>query len=268
VLDWNAIMLATTQGQPPFHQARFGAITQLAVFEAVNAITGDYDPCLGTIGAPPGASPEAAAVAAAHRALRNYFPAAAPTLDAARTASLAAIPDGPSKDDGIAVGETAAAAMIALRADDGSAPPQFHTPPSSAPWEWQLTPSCTPAGGIFLHWRDVTPFGISSSQQFRAAPPPGLTSHQYAQDHNELRKVGGVASTHRPPDRADVARFCAVVLPPVMWNQIAAQLAAARRTSLSELTSVRIPFSLFSLMVPETLPARLRRPRADERTAG
>src|SRR6476646_7736660 len=72
VLDWNAIMQATVTTQPPFPQARFAAITQLAVFEAVNSITHDYQPYLGTITAPPGASPEAAAIAAAHTVLRLY----------------------------------------------------------------------------------------------------------------------------------------------------------------------------------------------------
>src|SRR5262245_37580555 len=115
VLDWNAIMTTTVVGQNPFFQARFAAITEVAVFEAVNAITGDYEPYLGTITAPPGASAEAAAVAAAHGVLKNYFPSSAASLDAARASSLAAIPDGQAKDDGIAVGEAAAAAMIANR---------------------------------------------------------------------------------------------------------------------------------------------------------
>ena len=81
VLDWNAIMMNTISGQNPFAQARFAAITEAAVFEAVNAITGDYEPYLGTITAPPGASAEAAAVAAAHGVLKHYFPAAV-SLDA------------------------------------------------------------------------------------------------------------------------------------------------------------------------------------------
>src|SRR5688572_9794450 len=74
VSDWNAIMVTTASGQNPFAQARIAAITQLAVFEAVNAITGAYHLYLGTIAAPRGASPEAAAVAAAHAVLKNYFP--------------------------------------------------------------------------------------------------------------------------------------------------------------------------------------------------
>ena len=98
VLDWNAIAVSTvvSQGQSPFAQARFMAITQLAVFEAVNAITGDYKPYLGTITAPAGASADAAAIAAAYSVLKNYFPLA-PKLDDAYAASLAAIPEGPAK---------------------------------------------------------------------------------------------------------------------------------------------------------------------------
>ncbi len=97
VLDWNNIMVATVSGQNPFSQARFAAITQLAVFEAVNAVTGHYTPYLGTISAPPGSSAEAAAIAAAHTVLKNYFPAAVASLDAARANSLASIPDGPGE---------------------------------------------------------------------------------------------------------------------------------------------------------------------------
>jgi hypothetical protein len=95
VLDWNEVMVRTTAGETPFAQARFAAITQLAVFEAVNAIARDYVPYLGTIFAPHGASAEASAVAAAHGVLRNYFPGSAASLDAARLNSLAAIPEGP-----------------------------------------------------------------------------------------------------------------------------------------------------------------------------
>lgn len=66
VLDWNAIAVSTVSGQNPFAQARFMAITQLAVFEAVNAITGDFKPYLGTVVAPAGTSVDAAAVSAAY----------------------------------------------------------------------------------------------------------------------------------------------------------------------------------------------------------
>src|SRR5688572_14839248 len=77
VLDWNKIAIETAiaNGANPFQQARFGGIVQLAVFGAVNAVTREYGPYLGTIVAPAGASAEAAAVGAAHRVLSTYFPA-------------------------------------------------------------------------------------------------------------------------------------------------------------------------------------------------
>src|ERR1700687_3348211 len=107
VLDWNAIAVdtAVANKQNPFAQARYGAIVQLAVFEAVNAITGDYEPYLGTITAPPGASAQAAAIEAAYQVLINYFPASASTLSAAYLNSMAQIPDGQAKIDGIATGD-------------------------------------------------------------------------------------------------------------------------------------------------------------------
>jgi hypothetical protein len=183
VRDWNAIMVATVSGQNPFAQARFAAITQLAVFEAVNAITGAYEPYCGTISAPPGASPEAPSVAAAHAVLRTCFPASSASLDVARATSLASIPDGQAEVDGIAVGEAAAAAMIAARSDDGSAPPRFHLPASSDPGVWQPTPSCPPAGGVLLAgatWRRSRSGAPGRSarsrpRRSRAAPTPATS---------------------------------------------------------------------------------------------
>ena len=177
VLEWNAIMLSTVANTNPFFQARFAAITQLAVFESVNAIDNDYRPYLGTITPPPGASAEAAAVAAAHKVLENYFPADSGPLDTAFKASLDGIADA-GKQDGIAFGEKVAQTLIGLRANDGSAPPQWYKPTSSAPGEWQPTPSCPPAGGILLQWGKLRPFAIKSTDQFRSGPTPALTSER------------------------------------------------------------------------------------------
>ena len=250
VSDWNAIMQSTVATQNPFAQGRFAAITQLAVFEAVNAISGDYAPYLGTISAEPGASPDAAAVAAAHRVLVNYFPAAAPTLDAARAASLDDIPDGAAKEAGITVGEAAAVAMIASRANDGSAPPAFHTPAPPTPGEWQRTAGCPPAGGILRHWGNVVTFGLEDGSQFRADPPPSLTSAKYSNDYREVSMVGGVNSTERPADRAEVARFYNVVLAVATWNPAVRQVADAQGASLSEKARA---FALLNMAISDAL---------------
>ena len=240
VLEWNTIAVRTAieNGQNPFAQARFAAIVQLAVFEAVNAITGDYKPYLGTITARPGASTEAAAIQAAYRVLSTYFPASAGALDAERATSLNLIADGPGKDDGIATGEAAALAMIALRASDGSSPPQVKVPGSAVPGEWQATPSCPIVNGIAVgtgfHWQNVTPFGISRASDFLLDPPPALTSNKYAKAYNELVSVGSKDSTQRPQDRSDVALFYAASSPTLVFNQAARQVAEAQGRSLSE----------------------------------
>jgi membrane-associated phospholipid phosphatase len=240
VLDWNVIAVntAVTNGQNPFAQARYAAIVQLAVFESVNAITGEYHPYLGTIVAPPSASPEAAAIQAAYHVLNTYFPMSASTLAAERAKSLASIPDGQAKTDGIATGDAAALAMIALRANDGSSPAQFKIPGPPVPGEWQATPSCPivngVAVGIAFQWQNITPFGIRRASDFLLDPPPALTSRAYTKAYNEVMTVGGIDSTERPQDRANVALFYAAASPTQVFNQAVQQVAQERWHSLSE----------------------------------
>src|SRR6202453_2363818 len=239
VLDWNVIAVntAVTNGQNPFAQARYAAIVQLAVFESVNAITGEYHPYLGTIVAPPSASPEAAAIQAAYHVLNTYFPMSASTLAAERAKSLASIPDAQAKTDGIATGDAAALAMIALRANDGSSPAQFKIPGPAAPGEWQATPSCPivngVAVGIAFQWQYITPFGVPRASDFLLDPPPALGSPAYTKAYNEVMTVGGVDSTERPQDRANVALFYAAASPTQVFNQAVQQVAQERWQSLS-----------------------------------
>lgn len=233
VVEWNGIMLETVAGQSSVNEPRLGAITQLAVFEAVNSITREYQPYLGTIKPERGASAEAAAVAAAHRVLKHYFPAKASTLDEAREKSMAQILDGPAKMRGTKVGEAAADAMIELRSADGATPAEFYLPTSSRPGAWQPTPSCSPNGGAFKHWANVQPFGIVRSNQFKIPGPPSLKSKRYARAFNELKKYGSAESVYRPADRSDVARFYASVLTIGTWNPAVTQVATAQGRSMT-----------------------------------
>ena len=260
VLHWNEIAVRTLTTQnpalSPFAQARFAAIVQLAVFEAVNAVTGDYEGYLGSAAAPTGlsisaaagSSAEAAAIAAAHAVLVNYFPGSAALLNADRDASLAALPNGAPKTNGIAAGQAAAAALIALRAADGSSPLTNYLPAPSVPGDWDITPGCptTPGGaqlgGILFNWGDVRPFGIPQPatghwyEPFRPVPPPALTSNEYAKDYNEVKAAGSAAATaaERSADRATVARFFGALSPTFLFHTAARQIAAARGDSLSE----------------------------------
>ena len=234
VLQWNEIAITTIGAQPPFPSSRFMAMVSLAVFDAVNAITGRYEPYLEGIAAPGDTSTEAAAITAAHGVLKAFFPAAGDSLDRQRDGSLASIPDGPAKGNGIAVGEAAAAAMIAERTGDGSTPAQFYAPTSSDPYEWQRTPSCSPAGGAFVHWANVRPFGIVSSSQFRAEPPPALTSGTYTRDFNEVLTFGASDRPNRAQHYTNVARIYGSQPPHQGWNSVARQIISTRDDEITD----------------------------------
>jgi hypothetical protein len=234
VLKWNEIAARTVTATNPFNQARIMAITQLAVFEAVNAVTGEYEPYLAPpTAASPGASADAAGVIAAHKVLTNYFPAAIPALDAARDSDLGAIPNGPAKTAGVAVGMSAANAMIALRANDGSAtPPLTNIPSSTVPGDYQLTTGCT--ASLFFNWPGVTPFAIRSPADFLLPRPPSMTSQMYTKDYYEVHTVGASNSTDRPPDRTEVVRLYAGTSPNFALSMATRQISVAKGLSLSE----------------------------------
>lgn len=238
VLTWNEIAVNTAIGQNPFVQARTNAVVALAVFEAVNTITGDYEPYLGTFTAPAGASVDAAAAAAAWKVLRTYFGGSAAALDAALANTLNGIPNGQAKDDGQQLGIAVGAAMVALRANDHSSPAKFKTPGPAVAGEWQATPSCPVINGVAvganLHWREVTPFGVSSVNDFILPPPPGITTSQYAKDLAEVASVGLDTSVTRPADRADVARFYAASSPTYLFSLALRQVSEQKNRSLSE----------------------------------
>jgi hypothetical protein len=236
VTDWNEIMQATVSVAPtnPVIQSRWDAIVQLAVFEAVNSIVGDYEPYLGVVDAPAWASPDAAAIAAAHRTLVTLRPASTATLDPLRAAALAAIPDGPEKDAGIAAGEDAALALLLLRADDGSAEAAtVPYTPGTEPGDWRPAPPAN-APAFLPGWGLVTPFGLTSGDQFRLPAPPALQTGLYANDYNEVKLLGRIDSPFRPQDRTDVARFYAGTTPVQVWNPAARQASAAQGKSLTE----------------------------------
>src|SRR5262249_20021028 len=144
VLMWNEhAMTAIANSQirtGGARQTRAGAMVQAAVHDALNAIDHRYEPYAIDFTAPANASADAAVAAAAHDTLLGMFPYEQTTLDALYDASLAGIADGQSKMDGIWAGQNAAAAILAARANDNSAPNTSYTYGEPAPGVYQSTP--------------------------------------------------------------------------------------------------------------------------------
>lgn len=239
VTEWNKIMQDTvtvpgvaggTPATNPNHQTRWGAIVQLAVFEAVNSIDRSYEPYIAYLDVSPDASLDAAVIIAAHDTLVALRPNSTATLDGLRDAALAEIDDGPEKEAGKAVGAAAAVAMLALRADDGWDDPIPYTP-GTDPGDWQPLPGQTP---VLPGWGLVTPFGIKSGSQFRLPAPPGLQTEKYAAAYNEVKLLGRIDSAFRPQDRTDVALFYASASPVYVFNTAARQVSLVQGLSLTE----------------------------------
>jgi hypothetical protein len=210
IRDWNAVAFDTIivdAGKANAESFMWFAFEQAAVYNAVVGITRRYELYNWNTRGPRAASPQAAAAVAAHDVLLEYFPASQGRLDTALVASLAEVPDGPAKDQGIGYGERAADRLIELREDDGRfAPATFDDPPG--PGVWRPTP---PAFAPFFDpWMaKMRPLMLDSPSQFRPGPPPALTSERYTADFNEVKEVGSATSTVRTPEQTATARFIA-----------------------------------------------------------
>jgi hypothetical protein len=235
VTDWNqnaGNAIFVTAAQPPPVAVMHMAMVHGAVYDAVNAIDGRYEGYLLTSRlAQPFDSKEAATAAAAHRVLLSLLPAQQAVLDAQYAASLAAIPDGSSKTRGVAVGEAAAAAMIAARTDDGRFG-AFRFGVGTAPGVWRpVLPAFVNDPNAWV--KDVRPFLVPSAEQFRSKGPLALTSKAYATDFAEVKELGSATSLTRSTDQTTAARYWAEN-PPATWNRIFRTLSAQRNLSLAD----------------------------------
>jgi hypothetical protein len=195
---------------PPI-TVRMMAIVQVSVFEAVNAVTGRYPPQRAKLAPAPGASVEAAVAAATRTALSKLMPAQQAAIDADYQTLLASVSDGPAKAAGIALGEQAATAIVALCADDGVAAPDVYRPHTTAG-------VYVPTVGLAVpHWGKRRPWVLPRGDHFRPGPPPALTSDLWARDYNEIKAVGGKASTQRTPEQTAIAKFWEATAPAVYW---------------------------------------------------
>ena len=177
----------------------------------------------------PGAHPIAAAAQAAYDVGVSQYPDQQAKLDAELARWLSQIPDTPHKARGIAVGRQSAAAILALRVNDGWDYQGTYTF-SNEPGAYQTTP---PWNGFVLQpgFRYAKPFGLRSPDQFRPGPPPRLDSAEYAAAFNEVKDFGRVDSVVRTLDQTLYAVWW-LEFAETSVNRLARQLATQRRTHL------------------------------------
>jgi len=245
VLDWNTEVLNATRlsRNPPPLAALHMATYHAAIFDAVNGITHSHRSWLVTESAPAGADLDAAIAGAAHTVLVALWGQSTNprNLQVAYDKALATLPDGPAKTAGLAWGQTVAEAILAVRAKSGYDKPIPGPFASTEPGKWRETPpGFRPP--VLPHVSKVTPFVMTSPDQFRAPPPPALDSKQCAEELAEIARIGARDNAERTEEQTLTTPFWADDLgsctPPGHWNVIAQDLA--RRNALSVPDTARL----------------------------
>jgi hypothetical protein len=268
VTKWNRIAMGTLVvfpgpggGAPPALQINMG-MTQGAVYDAVNATEPKHHrPYLLNRRVGARASKEAAAATAAYRVLSHLvstvpetiaFPGRAgllQTLGSHYAASLAAVPDSPFKDQGIAAGNAAADAMIEARQGDGRFGPSAWDP-NSAAGHWQplvnpvtMLPILDPTPWV----GNVRPFLIETSSQFRTDGPQALNSATWAAEFNEVKAIGSASSAVRTGTQTHNAVFWqSAGGPALLWNDVASDLVEGAAYGIDIVDSARL-FAMLNL---------------------
>lgn len=204
VIDWDDFakrIEAKLDNQTPVTEPADAQLA-LAMFEAANAVDHRYQSYLGIDPAPPGASEDAAIMAAAHAVLSACYPDQKKMIDENYAVALEQLPNDAARQKGIAIGEAAAAkAMTKGTLDKSIVQQQFR--PATAPGVWigaQLP--------VFDSWfQALQPFAIGKVDALRPPPPPALNSERYARDFDEVKRLGGKDSTERTEHQSRMARY-------------------------------------------------------------
>lgn len=235
VVEWNRLTTAAL-AQPPHVAVIHLAIVQGAVYDALNAIDGGYEPYVAELSAPSTASRDAAVATAARNVLLGFGflnPTAVATIEAeyANTLADVLLTDTPAnRDAGVAVGADAAAAMLANRAGDGRFVP-FTFAQGTGPGEWRPEPPSASDPNAWV--ANVRPFVLTSTSQFRSDGPLDLTSAEYAAEYNEVKSLGSSVSSSRTAAQTALADFFKAN-PVEMYNRTFRSMPATQNLSQAD----------------------------------
>lgn len=226
----------------PGRSARAIAIVQIAVADALIAVNGGYRSYTGLRRVSGQVSQKAAVAYAAHDTLVDLFPSQKASFDAELQDSVRRLRDSSlAIFNGVRLGKAAADAILDLRATDGSqhAEPILGTDwtTSNDPGHWRQDPISLGRVALGAHWGEVRPFIMQSGSQFRAPPPPAMTSAEYTEAFDEVKRLGGdgvTTPTERTQEQSFIGTFWAydgtpsLCAPPRLYNQITVQIAKQR----------------------------------------
>jgi hypothetical protein len=231
ITHWNLVSQnANVAGRPGVSGIYVNALVHVAMYDAVVAIEGGAEPFTSSPSVTGPADADAAVAAAARDVLVARVPSQATTVQAAYDAFLALIPDGAAETNGIAVGQAAAAAVLAERTGDGLDNTVGWVQPATGPGVFEPFPAAPPVEQKFTQ---IRPIALLSNDQFRPGPPTPLSSDEYAADFNEVKAIGRVDSALRTGKQTETARFWADN-PFVQWNRTNRELAVAKGLSRFE----------------------------------
>ncbi len=262
VIYWNEkteLVLSAPMPQP--YRTRYFAMIQIAVHDALNNIKPKYERYALLNERTQFADPDATVASAAYWAI-TLLGRGSSLVDSWYSESLATIPDGESKNLGIALGKKATDAIIANRANDGFslitlASP---TPPNGTnPGEYRSTVTAvnyvptqmlSPVR-ILYNWGTVNkPYVIESNQQFRPGGPYAVNSNEYTTDFNEVKTKGARVGGIRSDEEEKMGKFWSENRPSVLWNLIARKAIATKK--LDAWKTARL-FALIHVCIAESI---------------
>ena len=207
ITEWSitAQSAVAASGMAPLRTPITFAILHLAMYDAVNAVSGDREPYAASPPVNRPASAFAAAVEAGYRVLLVEVPSQQLALHSKYAQLRASIPDSQEKINGAAVGAAVAQQLLSLRANDGRNLDVAHAP-ESGPGVWIPTPPAfLPATTAFL--AQIKPFSMETPWQFRPNGPPPLGSRQWMRDYDEVKTLGAKNNSLRTPEQTATALF-------------------------------------------------------------